>query len=35
MAVESNCAPAPPSNWYIGLFWSTAAITVPSRGAVA
>ena len=28
-----NCAPAPPSIWYIGMFWLTAAITVPSFGA--
>ena len=30
----SNCAALPPSKEYIGMFWFTAAITVPSFGAV-
>ena len=29
----SKRTPSPPSSWNIGMFWSTAAITVPSLGA--
>ena len=35
MPAASNFAPAPPSIWYIGMFWLTAAITVPSCGEPA